>query len=180
MDLDLTTRTGLPPALRVLAEELPRAGWEAHPNFKPLAEFWMERHLMFRRVLAALTDDTEARLDDRMTAEALAPRISRLGGMLIGGLEEHHAVEDYHYFPAMAGMEPRIQRGLDMLDADHNALHAWLAALTEAANGAIGGQGSDAAGRLHTELVRFAPLLDRHLTDEEDLIVPVILKTGLG
>ena len=178
MTLDLSTRTGLPPALRVLADELPRAGWEAHPNFRPLAEFWMERHIAFRRLLAMLTDQAEARLDDRIAADALAAQVSRIGGMLVGGLEEHHNVEDHHYFPAMAGMEPRISRGFEMLDADHHALHHWLATLTDAANGAIRARDRESAGNLHSELTRFAPLLDRHLTDEEDLVVPVILKSG--
>jgi hypothetical protein len=45
------------------------------------------------------------------------------------------------------------------------------------------GAGRDAAGALLGELERFAVFLDRHLTDEEDLIVPVILEyrgAGLG
>ena len=179
-DLDLDTRPGLPPALRVLVEELPRAGWEAHPNFRPLAEFWMERHIAFRRLLAMLTQQAEARLDDRIDGAALSAQVARLGGALVGGLEEHHTVEDHHYFPMMTRMEPRVARGFAMLDADHDALHGWLATLTNSAEAAMRAQDSDTVGRLHTDLGRFAPLLDRHLTDEEDLVVPVILKTGLG
>jgi len=180
MDIDIDKREGLPAALRVLVEEWPRAQWEGHPNFRPLAEFWMDRHIAFRRLLAMLTDRTEARLDDRIDGPALAAQVSRLGGALVGGLEEHHNVEDHHYFPMMTRMEPRIARGFEMLDADHDALHGWLASLTAAANGAIGANDRDSAGTLHGELIRFAPLLDRHLTDEEDIVVPVILKTGLG
>jgi hypothetical protein len=34
---------------------------------------------------------------------------------------------------------------------------------------------ADAAGSLEAELVRLRGFLDRHLTDEEELVVPVIL-----
>jgi hypothetical protein len=38
----------------------------------------------------------------------------------------------------------------------------------------------DAAGVFLTDLGRFQRMLDRHLTDEEDLIVPVVLKHRVG
>jgi len=178
--LALDTRAGLPDALRVLAQDLPRAGWERHPGFAGLAQFWMERHLIFRRLMDALQADAAARIDARMPAREFAARVQRLGGMLVGTLHEHHGVEDAVYFPQMQRMEPRLVRGFAMLDRDHHALDDWLARVTTAANGAIRQPDGDAAGAFHAELARFAPLLSRHLEDEEDLVVPVILRTGLG
>jgi hypothetical protein len=35
-------------------------------------------------------------------------------------------------------------------------------------------------GRLHGELARFQTFLDRHLTDEEEIVVPVVLHHGAG
>jgi len=177
--LALGTRTGLPDALCVLTLELPRAGWESHPGFAGLAQFWMDRHLMFRRLMAALQADAEARIDDRMAPRDFTARVQRLGGMMVGTLHEHHGVEDAVYFPQMQRMEPRLLRGFEMLDRDHHALDDWLARFTEAANGAIARPDRDAVGAFHGELARFAPLLSRHLEDEEDLVVPVILRTGL-
>jgi hypothetical protein len=177
--LALGTRTGLPDALRVLVAELPRAGWETHPAFAGLAQFWMDRHLLFRRLMDALRADTEAWLDEAMSQQEYAARVQRLGGMLVGTLHEHHGVEDAVYFPQMQVMEPRLLRGFEMLDRDHHALDDWLARFTNAANGAIGRPDRDAVGAFHGELARFAPLLSRHLEDEEDLVVPVILRTGL-
>ena len=63
-----------------------------------------------------------------------------------------------------------------------------MKALAEAANATLRGLETDAAdidpaGRLRGELDRFARFLDRHLTDEEELVVPVILDSrgaGLG
>ena len=53
--LRLETRTELPEALRVLLAEFPKSGWNAHPNFKGLVEFWLNRHGMFRQICQALT-----------------------------------------------------------------------------------------------------------------------------
>jgi iron-sulfur cluster repair protein YtfE (RIC family) len=177
--LKLETRTGLPDALRVLLDEMPRMGWEQHPDFPGLARFWLERHMMFRRIVAALGADAEKRLDNTVSADWLAQRVSRFGGMLLGGLQEHHNIEDTVYFPKMQLLEPRLVRGFDMLDKDHHALDAWLNQFAQAANGVIGSPSRDTTGAFASELQRFGPLLERHLIDEEDLIVPVILRTGL-
>lgn len=175
----LQTRAGLPDALRVLLVDLPRAGWETHPGFGGLAQFWLERHLLFRRLMDALRTDAEARLDDALAGDLFAARVNRLGGMLVGTLHEHHGVEDTVYFPQMQAMEPRLLRGFDILDRDHHALDEWLARFETAAMQAMATPTRDAVGAFHGELARFAPLLHRHLEDEEDLVVPVILRTGL-
>ena len=177
--MDLATRSGLPDALRVLLADLPRAGWETHPGFGGLAQFWMDRHLLFRRLMDGLRTDAEARLDNAIAADVFAVRVNRLGGMLVGTLHEHHGVEDTVYFPQMQAMEPRLLRGFEILDRDHHALDAWLSRFETAAALAISTPAPDAVGAFHDELARFAPLLNRHLEDEEDLVVPLILRTGL-
>ena len=52
--LSLETRTGLPDAPRVLAEQYPRTDWEAHENFGEMIQFWIQRHLMFRQLTDVL------------------------------------------------------------------------------------------------------------------------------
>lgn len=183
--LGLKERDGLPDALRVLVEEFPREGWETHPNFSGLVQFWLERHLMFRRLVDALGTDATAYLDEGMDPRAFAQRISRFGGMLVQGLHGHHQIEDHHYFPTLRGLDDRIAAGFDLLEADHADMDGLLARFSAAANGALGAFSNEAGMRDPTaayqkELAGFAALLERHLTDEEDLIVPVILKTGGG
>jgi len=103
-------------------------------------------------------------------------------------LHGHHLIEDHQYFPVLTQLEPRLERGFALLDADHHALDPWLARLAERANAAIGAARADrglgdAAGPLAEDLGAFAGLLERHLTDEEDLVVPVLLRhkgAGLG
>jgi hemerythrin-like domain-containing protein len=179
---DLATRPGLPDALRVLLAGYPRAGWQAHPHFDGLVRFWLDRHLAFRHLLAAMQAETAAMLDRNADPQAYAARLLRLGGHFVGDLHGHHQIEDHHYFPLLAQLDPRLSRGFDLLDSDHHALAAHLDRFVETANGVLTGwQGAalhDATAAFHATLADSARLLDRHLTDEEDLIVPVILAHG--
>jgi iron-sulfur cluster repair protein YtfE (RIC family) len=184
MDLPLETRPGLPPALRVLLRDHPREGWEADPRFAGLAAFWMDRHLAFRDILAALGQDAARASARDLDPRAWGARLSRLGSHLLADLHGHHRIEDDHYFPLLAAREPRLSAGFALLDADHAALDAHLAAFADRANAAlrlIGNPKADApgeAGRVSEHLARLTAFLDRHLTDEEDLVVPVILRHG--
>jgi hypothetical protein len=65
-DSALSTRSGLPDALRVLLARYPREAWESHTNFNELTRFWLERHLMFRRLQAMLLELTETNIDRRI------------------------------------------------------------------------------------------------------------------
>lgn len=183
VDLALETRTGLPDALRVLLNEVPRHAWESHPNFGGMVQFWLERHLMFRQLMAQLTTDSEALIDRRAGMDSYAPRLSRFGGFFLNQLHGHHQIEDVHYFPQLAALDRRIERGFGILDADHHALHDHLDAFANGANAVLSRQADEAAAReavgdFHALLGRFHHMLERHLTDEEDLVVPVILKSG--
>ncbi|WP_323766444.1 hemerythrin domain-containing protein [Marinovum sp.] len=173
--LALAQRAGLPEALRVLLADYPRAAWPQHENFAGLVAFWLDRHLMFRQLTEALREDAEARIDNRIDPQAHVRRLGRFGAMLVDQLHGHHQIEDLHYFPKLAGLEPRLQRGFELLDSDHHAMDALLSRFSEAADGVL--QGGE-AGAFHTELQGFAGLLNRHLVDEEELIVPVILRHG--
>lgn len=181
-DLDLTRRTGLPDALRVLVAEMPRDEWERHPAFRGLAAFWLDRHLMFRKIATLLREETEARLDGRLDPKQHAGRVSRFGGMYLGELHGHHGVEDAHYFPAMAALDARVAKGFDLLDADHHALDALLADFADRANAVIraAGSGRAEAGAFLDSVTRMERFVDRHLVDEEEIVVPLILRHGLA
>ena len=184
IDLKLESRSGLPDALRVLLEDYPREAWEAHPNFAGLIEFWLSRHLMFRELLrrlegASLTLRDTTGADPRRFASA----VSHYGGTLVNQLHGHHQIEDQHYFPMLAAKDARIAAGFELLDADHHALDGHIAAFVEGANTALQALGgddnpTDIAATFLTTSERLKSLLDRHLTDEEELCVPVVLAYG--
>lgn len=173
--LSLDTRNGLPDALRALVEEFPRTGWQQHPNFNGMVQFWLERHMMFRRILEAMETDVQALQDGRMNFQGYAPRLSRYGGLLLNELHNHHHIEDHHYFPRLVKLDARAEKGFDLLEADHGAMDGLLHGMAEAANAVL--QGGE-AGVFADRLDAFGGLLNRHLEDEEDIIVPVILKSG--
>ena len=182
---DLAQRERLPDALRVLLEQYPRDIWESHHNFDGLTRFWLDRHLMFRRALAQWQQDTRAFLDKGRDPRAHGQMTTRIGGFLINELHGHHHIEDAHYFPVLSAAENRLAHGFELLDADHHALDAQLAGLTEAANShlrQLQERNSDtkaSAGAMLTRLDAFERFLDRHLVDEEELVVPVILHHAL-
>ncbi|MEZ5716132.1 MAG: hemerythrin domain-containing protein [Paracoccaceae bacterium] len=175
--LDLASRPGLPDELRVLARLYPRSGWHDHPNFSDLIAFWLDRHLTFREVLSRMQSAT--RMQMAAPQDRFAPEIARYTGFFLGQLHDHHSIEDHHYFPRLKRFDFRLHRGFEMLDADHHALDAEIAALAEATNALLARMRAGEAGepgRLLEVQERFARFLDRHLADEEEVIVPVLLK----
>ncbi|MEY8842732.1 hemerythrin domain-containing protein, partial [Cribrihabitans sp. XS_ASV171] len=146
--------------------------------------FWLERHMMFRHLMAQMQADTERFLDEKLSPDQFGGAVSRNGGLFVNQLHGHHQIEDHHYFPLLRLREPRIEAGFDLLDADHQALDGILNGFVQQANGALqAARSSDAAlraGELHEGLLGLQRNIGRHLEDEEDLIVPVLLEFGSG
>ena len=183
--LRLGTRERLPDALRTLLAEYPREGWSDHAGMGALTRFWLERHGMFRQLLTALEGDARATVDGQMDPRAHAGRLQRLGGVFVNELHGHHSIEDAHYFPRLRALDPAVEQGFAILDADHHALDGQLDGFAQAANTVLlrfsdarDDERRDRAGTFLTALEAFHPLLDRHLVDEEEIIVPVLLKYG--
>ena len=177
--LDLTSREGLPDALRVLVEEIPRDAWAAHPNFGGMVQFWLERHMMFRRLLDVLETDLQKLADKRVGFDTYGGRLSHYGGTLLNQLHGHHQIEDTHYFPKLLTLDARLERGFELLDHDHHAMDGIINGVAEGANALLRSQGRD-IGAFEGVLTSMHRMLDRHLIDEEEIIVPVILKSGFN
>jgi iron-sulfur cluster repair protein YtfE (RIC family) len=183
-DRPLDTRAGLPEALRVLLAEYPREAWPDHPDFDGLVAFWLDRHAEFRHLLAAMKADAESAIGLGIDPGEFRRRLSRRGTTFLQRLSGHHRIEDHHYFPQLAAMERRLARGFETLDRDHHELEDWLARFAESANAALAAPEDaalrEAAAGFRRHLKGLGRMLDRHLTDEEDLILPVILKHRVG
>ncbi len=179
--LSIAQRAALPDALRELIRAYPRAGWERNENYSQLIAFWLDRHMMFRRLLDQLEGDVKTMLDGNDDPVSYKRKLSRFGGMLINELHGHHHIEDAQYFPIMAKLDQGVARGFDILDADHQDLDGILSDLATTANAVLQHTGpkagfTDVTAAMKRRLDAFKPLLNRHLIDEEELVVPVLLK----
>lgn len=182
--LDLDRRRGLPAEWLALLERHPRAAWGGHPDLGATAEFWLERHAAFRRLGAMLEEATQRFRGGGLAAidfqDWFAPRLQ----LLLSELNGHHQVEDLHYFPLFRRAAPELAAGFRLLDRDHKALHLCLVETAEAANAllqALARQPDDAEGPAACYAEASARLLARmarHLDDEEDLVIPLLIDRG--
>jgi hemerythrin-like domain-containing protein len=181
LNLDLDTRSGLPDDLRFLLERYPRERWTGHANLGQMARFWMQRHNMFRELGGALRDAAlkfrEGTLGPQEFQQWFAPRLQ----FFLQQLNEHHRIEDFHYFPIFRTAESRLLTGFEVLEKDHETLHAGIVQSVESANELLKNLQSD-RDRLRTAADGYVEVNERllrqmlrHLDDEEELIVPLIL-----
>lgn len=171
----------MPEDMRFLLEAYPRDAWEAHPGFKEKTRHWLGAHRMFRRVAEQVRTDSELVLNKDISLGDYVGRLSYFGGNLVANLHAHHGWEDHSYFPELSAADPRFDSGLELLEQDHADLDVVLDDLTRKANRVIKLATLDEK-QAHEEVNAVLPaakaieaFLDRHLSDEEDLAVPIIL-----
>jgi len=182
---DLDHRTGWPEELRVLLQRHPRETWAEHGS--PMAEFWLERHGHLRDHGRVFTTAGDAYRQNRCSpAELIAASAPQLQAFL-ANLAGHHQIEDLHYFPAFRAADSRLAPGFDVLARDHEQVHGDIVAIVERANQLItavrdAGEAADRGRREADAYVEACETLirrlARHLDDEEDLIIPLMLDHG--
>lgn len=184
--LNVEARSGLPDDLLALLRKFPRDQWANDPSLHGLAEGWLQRHDLFRELSVLIGGMTTDLREGRTSPAAFLPLFQRRMGLLLGELDGHHRVEDEYYFPSFAAAAPKLQKGFDILDNDHAVIHGAIDRLGTASreliaalSGEVSGREGDAlrvAERIAGEIEGFDRTLLRHLWDEEDLIIPLILE----
>lgn len=189
-ETNLDIRTQLPEEWRFLLEEHPRETWAGHQNLGPLMHFWLERHNGFRALgqtlEQALHAFREGQVEARQFGGFFGPRLQQF----LSELHHHHMIEDHHYFPVFMAAEKRLAGGFELLEGDHELIHHRIETTVDKANVLFqvlesgdrdkimraANDYADTSGTLVSGLMR-------HLDDEEDLIVPLVLdrtEEGLG
>jgi hypothetical protein len=172
----------------VLLKRHPREGWASRGSHD--VAFWLEVHRRFRHECAVIEglahDYRQQRLPLRDLAIVVAPRLSGL----VTDLHGHHQVEDFHYFPVFRRLAPQLMGGIDVLEHDHAELQqdslAARGALRELRAALAGGDANAgataalAAQQFVTATTRLCLRIGRHLNDEEDLVVPLLLERETG
>ncbi|MEX0589521.1 MAG: hemerythrin domain-containing protein [Xanthobacteraceae bacterium] len=184
MDSDLDTRLGWPAELRFLLDRYPREQWMAHANLGQMARFWLDRHQMFRELGGALKDATEEFRAGTVTPQEFQAWFGPRLQFFLQQLHAHHQIEDHHYFPIFRAAETRLVNGFEVLEKDHEILHEGILRSVESANEFLkslhaGDDKLRSAGDSYTGVNEaLLKKMLRHLDDEEDLIVPLILDRG--
>ena len=178
----LFSRAGLPAELSFLLEKHPRKIWRQSGGLSAMGRFWLKRHSFFRELGSALGKSVHALKEDNFEAVSFAQWFSPRLELFLGELEGHHQIEDMHYFPIFIAEEPRLKRGFEILDSDHHHIHTLLERNASAGRQFAGAliAGGDrlrfAADDYAQEAERLLTGLMRHLEDEEDLIVPLLIE----
>jgi hypothetical protein len=186
MDLDLDTRAGWPPDLRIFIERFPRPVWNGHSNLGPMARFWLDIHDGFRRHGDLIRSKTVDFRSGLVAAGEFRPWLAPRLRMFLGHLEAHHQIEDFQFFPLFGRAEPRLVRGFEVLEQDHHVIHESMDTIVAVANDFLRAPEADrdallrAADRFAETGDRLIARLIHHLDDEEDLVVPLILDRGEG
>jgi len=184
---DLDRRQGLNEELLYLLRRHPREGWDDNAGLGDLARFWLGRHDGFRQLGGALSDALtrfrEGEIEAMRFGGFFAPRLQHF----LSELHHHHVIEDQHYFPVFAAAETRLARGFEILENDHELIHERIGRVITSANGLLGlleGGDRDRIRRAADTYAADSDLLVtgllRHLDDEEDLIVPLMIERGEG
>lgn len=180
----LDERAGLPAPFRYLEQGCPRSAWSEAGRIDAMAAHWLEIHGWFRQMLGGLTGQTGQWRDGQFPAApqyqaALMPRLQQF----LQNLDGHHQRESRIYFPAFIKQEPKIAAGIELLDRDHEAVHRMLERMVETANAfnmaVRDGQDLKAPGEALADAIEGASgPLERHLHDEEDIVVPLLTLHG--
>ena len=182
--LRLGERDGLSSDIAFLRADYPSDGWRMHSNFGQLSRFWLHVHASLRHEGSEVSHIVDAFRDRQIDARQLRSTfVPRLNGFL-QHLDQHHKIEDSVYFPKFRQLDQRLVVGFDLLEADHELIHQHLVTTVEHAHGllsalAIPGDGAyRAADTYANEAKTLLDLLLQHLADEEDLVIPAMLKHG--
>jgi hypothetical protein len=176
----LLKRSGLTDALRKLLFDTPKEEWSGHENYWRGAEMWQGIHRSLLHESGLFVSGLEKLADmpqGEMQSGLLLNNVRHLGGHLIGHAHVHHHVEDDHYFPRFKEVFPQLGRPIDLLDCDHRVLEETLDAV-EGHVRALHAENAvrDRVGAALEDARKLDRILNRHLEDEEDIVIPALLR----
>ncbi|MHA1547349.1 MAG: hemerythrin domain-containing protein [Alphaproteobacteria bacterium] len=175
-------RDGLPAAIRPSLLPISRDAWRDHPRFRGHARFLMHIH---RQLLGGaghlnqgfeeLMETPDGELKDALDQSSLVGSADHL----IRFAHAHHAIEDHEFFPQIALLYPKLATALALLDGDHRILEAAL----DSTDSALQDMTADAVthdriAALHEGARALDKILNRHIWDEEEIVIPVLLEHG--
>ncbi len=158
-----------------LYNKLPPDQWFA-ADYAYKTSGWLKVHTNIRKRQRILTQISEAYTSGEFDWAEYRSQILKRINMHILKLHQHHGVEDEGFFPEFVSMYPQLAPAFEILGHDHEYLNALLDKLQiqndELAKSEV--EDKALAEQLHDTLVKVTDLLQQHLTDEEDLVIPIL------
>ena len=137
---------------------------------------WLKVHTNIRKRQRILTQISEGYQSGEYDWAKYRSQMLKRINMHILKLHQHHGVEDEGVFPEFIRMYPQLQAGFEILGRDHVRLDALLDKLQLQNDTLARTEVEDKvlAEQLHQTLVDATNLLSQHLSDEEDLVIPIL------
>ena len=137
---------------------------------------WLKVHTNIRKRQRILVQISEAYISGEFDWSEYRSQILKRINMHVLKLHQHHEVEDEGFFPEFVSMYPKLAPAFEILGHDHEYLNELLDKLQiqndQLARSEI--EDKARAEELHKTLVAVTDLLQQHLTDEEDLVIPIL------
>lgn len=178
---DVCDREGIPPELRnlMLDRETCLDKWQQHPHFAANAASLHGFHNNLRAATAQVLGDIESLMDsdadDAMDELPRYKRANHLAPQLIAVAHSHHHAEDHIYFPKYLESYPSLSRLFTLLEADHRVLEQSLDDLTSSMAELRHHKNQASVAKAHSDASKLGKVINRHLDDEEDIVMPAIL-----
>ena len=137
---------------------------------------WLKVHTNIRKRQRILVQISEAYISGEFDWSEYRSQILKRINMHVLKLHQHHGVEDDGFFPEFVSMYPKLAPAFEILGHDHEYLNELLDKL-QIQNDQLGRseiEDKALAEELHDTLVKVTALLQQHLTDEEDLVIPIL------
>lgn len=137
---------------------------------------WLKVHTNIRKRQRILTQISYAYISGEFDWAEYRSQILKRINMHVLKLHQHHGVEDEGFFPEFVSMYPKLMPAFEILGNDHEYLNALLDELQIQNDQLARSEEEDKvlAGALHDTLKAVTDLLQQHLTDEEDLVIPIL------
>lgn len=158
-----------------LYEKLPANQWYSS-EYAYKTSGWLNVHTNIRkrqRILKELSAEYQmGALNWQNYRSQVLPRINQH----VFKLHQHHSIEDRGYFPNFVSLYPQLKAGFEILERDHVRLDALLHELQTLNNLLVRQENEDKAlaEQIHNALIASSDLLSSHLSDEEDLVIPIL------
>ncbi|MDE0490928.1 hemerythrin domain-containing protein [Psychrobacter sp. A3] len=137
---------------------------------------WLKVHTNIRKRQRILTQISEGYQSGEYDWAKYRSQMLKRINIHILKLHQHHGVEDEGFFPEFIRMYPQLQEGFEILRRDHERLDALLDELQAQNDQLTRSEVGDKAlaEQLHQTLMDASKLLSQHLTDEEDVVIPIL------